>query len=61
MEHLRFEFIKVPCRFGYEKYYTPVGRLLDHVTGYQSRIVEVHWLFSTPVGSLRVTLRPVDM
>jgi hypothetical protein len=61
MEHVRFEFFRVPCPFGFEKYYTPVAKLLDHVTGYQSRIVEVHWLVCTPFGSLRVTLRPVDM
>lgn len=55
---IKTEFFKDRHWFNYRKWHSPIGKVFDHVEGYKGRIYETHWLFSTPVGSVRFTAMP---
>lgn len=57
---LKFEFFKEHHWFSWKKWYSPIGKVFDHVENYKGRIYETHWSLSTPVGSIRLTSMPYN-
>jgi len=54
----KIETFKEKHPFEFKRWYSPIGRVFDHIENPKERIYETLWLLSTPVGCIRLTATP---
>lgn len=55
---MEIKWFKEYQKFGYKKFYSPIGKMYFYVEGREKRIYITHYSFRSPFGSLRIDIKP---